>query len=117
MTDLKPQPTMVDFQQYIADVCKERGWDVRTPMEKMVLMTEEVGEVAEALRREAGIGSKKPDNTDHLAEELVDVSNYLCDIANDFHIDLEQAFRDKWKKNASRSWEGHPAPTAKERDL
>lgn len=109
MAQLKPQPTLADVQRFIADVCAERGWNTRTPLQKMVLMTEEVGEVAKAIRKEEGIGSKKPDNTDHLAEELVDVLNYLCDLANDYNIDLETAFRAKWEKNSTRSWEGHPA--------
>lgn len=107
MTDLKAQPILADYQKFISDVCAERGWDKRTTLEKMLFLTEEVGELAKAVRKEAGsYGYQKPDNTDHLAEELVDVFNYLLDIANVYDIDMEQAFRAKWKTNASRTWSG-----------
>jgi NTP pyrophosphatase (non-canonical NTP hydrolase) len=94
-----------NLQAFIAETCKERGWDTRPVQDKMLLMTEEVGEVAKALRKELQMGATKPENTDHLGEELVDVLNYIADIANDFDIDLDKAFRAKWVKNASRTWE------------
>jgi NTP pyrophosphatase (non-canonical NTP hydrolase) len=108
MTNLPAQPTMADFQTYIKDVCRERGWD-KSVLEKMMLLTEEVGEVARAIRKELKIGDTKPETADHLAEELVDVLNYILDIANSYNIDMEAAFRAKWAKNATRTW---PNPAA-----
>ncbi|MGF7229062.1 MAG: MazG nucleotide pyrophosphohydrolase domain-containing protein [Candidatus Saccharibacteria bacterium] len=110
MTLLKEQPLLVDYQQFIFDICKERGWDKRTITEKMLFMTEEVGEVAKAIRKELGFDGKKPETIDHLAEELVDVLNYVLDIANNYDIDLESAFRAKWTKNATRTW-GYDQPS------
>lgn len=104
MADMPQTLTLQNFQQFIADEGQERGWDKRPVQDKMLLMTEEVGEVAKALRKELKMGAEKPENTDHLAEELVDVMNYIADIANDFDIDLDQAFRAKWQKNATRTW-------------
>lgn len=95
MATLPSQPTMADFQTYIKDVCHERGWDERPILEKMLFLSEEVGEVARAIRKELQIAKNepKPATTDHLAEELVDVLNYVLDIANEYNIELEAAFR------------------------
>lgn len=104
MSTLSSQPTLADLQLFIAEVCRERGWDKRSATEKMLLLTEEVGEVARAVRKELRLGDKKPETTEHLAEELVDVTNYILDIANHFDIDLAAAFHAKWRKNATRTW-------------
>jgi NTP pyrophosphatase (non-canonical NTP hydrolase) len=109
MAQLPNKPSMADYQTYIDEICKERGWDSRNALEKMLFLTEEVGEVAKSVRKEMGYDGKKPENIDHLAEELVDVFNYIVDLANMFDIDLEQAFRAKWDKNATRTWNSSTA--------
>lgn len=67
-------------------------------------MCEEVGEVAKAVRKELGLSAQKPETNEHLAEELVDVLNFIFDIANHYSINLDEAFQAKWHKNESRSW-------------
>jgi NTP pyrophosphatase (non-canonical NTP hydrolase) len=106
MATLQNQPTLADLQTYIETVCRERGWDKRPITEKMLFLTEEVGEVARAIRKELQIAQvePKPATPEHLGEELVDVLNYVLDIANEYDIDMEAAFRAKWSKNASRTW-------------
>lgn len=107
MAQLPDQPSLADFQTYIQKTCEERGWDKRTSLEKMLFLTEEVGELAKAVRKEYGqYGYDKPADISHLAEELVDVFNYLLDIANGYGVDLETAFRSKWHTTAKRSWTG-----------
>jgi len=107
MKDLTNQSSLADYQQFIKEICEKRGWDKRTALEKMLFLTEEVGEVAKALRKEHGIyGYPKPESTDHLAEELVDVFNFLLDLANVYGIDMADAFRQKWQKNVTRDWDG-----------
>lgn len=94
------------MQAYIADLCERRGWDQRTALEKMLFMTEEVGEVAKEIRKHEGkYGYAKPETTDGLASELVDVLNYLLDIANMYDINLSTAVQKNWQKNQSRVWE------------
>ena|ERR1700712_2816119 len=100
------QSTLADYQTYIKTICEERGWDERTDIEKMLFLTEEVGEVAKEIRKHAGIyGYKTPETTDGLGEELVDVLNYILDIANVYNIDLTHAFQRKWETNSTRIWE------------
>ena len=40
----------------------------------------------------------------NLKEEFADVLNYLLDLANYYHVDLEQAFREKDQINRNRKW-------------
>jgi len=107
MTELKPNPTLKDLQLYIKGLCKERGWDENNHNEIFLLFTEEVGELAKAIRKRSGlhIDKTKSSSKTELEEELADVLNYLLDLANYFEIDLEQAFRDKNKINESRNWD------------
>ena len=42
MADLSERPTLRELQQYVADVCQERGWTKDNPAEKFLLFVEEV---------------------------------------------------------------------------
>lgn len=96
---------LLAYQQYIAAVCKERGWDKRTPEEKMLFLTEEVGELAKEIRKHSGrFGYAKPETTKELGHELVDIFNYVLDLANTYEVDLVTAFADKWEFNHTRTW-------------
>lgn len=107
MAHLPKPATMADYQTYIQKTCEERGWDKRTSLEKMLFLTEEVGELAKAVRKEYGsYGYDKPQDATHLAEELVDVLNYVLDLANVYEVDLDKAFRAKWRVNETREWTG-----------
>ena len=77
-----------------------------TYAEKFLLFSEEVGELAKAMRKTAGLYKEeaKPKNFE-LEEEFADVLSYLLDLANYFQIDLEKAFREKERINEGRSWE------------
>ena len=99
------QATLEDLQAFIKHTCKERGWDSRSPVELFTLMTEEVGEVSKAIRRLTGFAhAAKTSDTEELSHELVDVLNYVLDIANHFDIDMAKAFEEKWQLNSKRTW-------------
>ncbi len=106
MAYLAEHPTLKDLQIYLDEVCKERGWVKDTYAEKFLLFTEEVGELAKAIRKSAGLYQEKAKQKDtELEEEFADVLSYLLDLANCFQIDLEKAFREKERVNESRTWE------------
>ena len=106
MAQLSDAPTLNDLQQYIAEVCLERGFTKDTPSEKFVLFVEEVGELAKAMRKSAGLYTEKAKPRDmSLEEEFADVLSYLLDLANCFQVDLEKAFREKEDINRSRTWD------------
>ncbi len=106
MANLKTNPTLNDLQQYLGEICQERGWTKDSPSEKFVLFIEEVGELAKAMRKTAGLYEESAKQRDiSLQEEFADVLSYLLDLANTYHVDLEKAFREKEEINKSRKWE------------
>ena len=105
MAELAPEPTLRVLQDYLAQVCKERGWTKDSPSEKFVLFIEEVGELAKAIRKKSGLYDEpSKQQTFAVEEEFADVLSYLLDLANCHDVDLEAAFRAKEKINESRTW-------------
>jgi NTP pyrophosphatase (non-canonical NTP hydrolase) len=103
MANLPEHPTLKDLQQYMDEVCKERGWTKDTYAEKFLLFSEEL---AKAMRKATGLYQEKAKQKHiELAEEFADVLSYLLDLANYFSVDLEQAFREKEQINRNRIWE------------
>ncbi len=103
-------PTLPQLQQYMADLCRERGWDKASDLETFLLFSEEVGEMAKAIRRRRKLFQEqgKPGSQEHqneLAHEMADILSYLLDLANRFDVDLQQAFLEKEEINAQRQWE------------
>ncbi|HEY0757491.1 MAG TPA: MazG nucleotide pyrophosphohydrolase domain-containing protein [Ktedonobacteraceae bacterium] len=106
MADLPTHPTLPELQQYMDKICKERGWTQDSYAEKFLLFTEEVGELAKAIRKTQGLYQEKAKHTQvELEEEFADVLSYLLDLANCFQVDLESAFAEKERVNANRVWE------------
>jgi NTP pyrophosphatase (non-canonical NTP hydrolase) len=106
MADLPEHPTLPELQRYLDEVCKERGWTKDNYAEKFLLFTEEVGELAKAIRKRQGLYQEKARQKPlELEEEFADVLSYVLDLANYFQIDLEKAFREKERVNAARTWE------------
>ncbi|MEZ4685489.1 MAG: MazG nucleotide pyrophosphohydrolase domain-containing protein [Bacteroidia bacterium] len=105
----KIDPKLPSLQQYVHDVCKARGWDSATNLETFLLFTEEVGELARAIRKQHALFIKKGTDSESkqaLAEEFADVFSYLLDLANRYEIDLYEAFCAKEEVNAGRDWPG-----------
>lgn len=103
--NLKKNPTLKDFQKYVADMVKERGFDKETVPELFMLFLEECGEFAKAARKKGGLKTDKNSEQFKLENEAADVLIYFLDICNHFDIDLEKAFRDKEEINKKRTWE------------
>lgn len=109
--DLPEKATMQDYQRYVHDLEQMHGWLDVDLVHNAFLMTEELGELLKAIRKhnkyfdEAGAQRREASETlAHVGEEIVDVFNYLCAIANRLDIDIEAAFRDKNARNQERSW-------------
>ncbi|NOZ35467.1 MAG: RS21-C6 protein [Chlorobi bacterium] len=106
MPELPEKPTLKDLQDYIKTVADERGWDKNNHLEIFLLLSEEMGELAKAIRNKIGLYSEKnkESNKEELELEFADVLNYLFDLANCFNINLEEAFRKKDTINSKRTW-------------
>lgn len=104
--NLSPNPTLVELQTHLHDLCVEKGWDKNSVTQVFLLFTEEVGELAKAIRKKTGFkGEAKSETDDNLIEEFADVLNYLLELANRFGVDLEAAYRKKNSINKDRTWE------------
>ena len=106
MLSLPPKPTMDNFQEYVRQLERERGFTGQSAIQKCLLFGEEVGELFKAVRkRDAILRIDSNSKIGNIEEELADILIYLCMIANKYDINLEQAFREKEEKNKTRTWE------------
>ncbi|MGE3770652.1 MAG: MazG nucleotide pyrophosphohydrolase domain-containing protein [Bdellovibrionales bacterium] len=104
MPALNPNPTLADFQRYVAEMMDERGFNKETLVEEALLLGEEVGELYKAIRKASHIHTDATSKVGTIPEELADIFIYLCAIANMTGIDLEEAFRAKEEINKARKW-------------
>lgn len=101
---LPEKPTLKDYQSYVAEMVKARGFDKETVAELFMLFLEECGEMAKSARKNLAIKDHAGKEYENLQGEVADVFIYLLDICNHYDIDLEQAFRDKEAVNKQRTW-------------
>jgi NTP pyrophosphatase (non-canonical NTP hydrolase) len=107
-----PEPArMKDFQTYIHALEDMHGWLDVDLVHNCFLLGEEIGELFKAVRKYEKIFDQadaepvaRAAAKEHIAEELVDVFNYVAAIANRLEIDLEDAFVKKNEKNQRRRW-------------
>jgi len=104
MPDLKPAATLGDYQAFVVELERERGFDRQRPIEKCLLLGEEVGELFKAVRKAEGLAIDEASKVGRLGEEMADILVMLCSIANRYGVDLEQAFREKEELNKTRRW-------------
>jgi NTP pyrophosphatase (non-canonical NTP hydrolase) len=96
-----PVAPLRDLQAYYERVAEDRGFDQESAQDTMLLLTEEVGELARAVRKSLGLARSGTEQTD-AAEELADVQLYLLHLANVVGVDLATAVRDKERLNDQR---------------
>lgn len=92
--------SLLQLQNYIQRIVELRGFDKEGIRDVMLLLVEEIGELAKAVRKSIGLKtSESPTGEKTVANELADCLIYLLDIANLANIDLEQAFQEKERLN------------------
>lgn len=104
MPNLTKNPTLINFQNYVAELETERGFANQTIIDKCLLLGEEVGELFKAVRKSEGLAVDSNSSFTEIGDEFTDIFIYLCAIANRKGIDLEEAFRKKEVKNKQRIW-------------
>jgi NTP pyrophosphatase (non-canonical NTP hydrolase) len=106
MSYLKPQASLANLQAYCAEHYSERGFET-TPVQECLLLSEEVGELAKAIRKDKAVSGMTIDDNSHVgdvAHELADILWVVSAIANMYEVDLEQAFKEKEAINHGRTW-------------
>ena len=95
------------YQRYVHALEAMHGWLDVDLVHNCFLLGEEVGELFKAVRHYRKLfteGDAAEGTIEHVAEEIVDVMNYLIALANRLDIDLEGAFRTKNARNQRRTW-------------
>lgn len=104
---LNRQSSVDDVQEYIRKVITLRGFANQRVQDKMLLLLEETGELAKAIRKtlpEASIDYNKIENYTNIEEEIADVFIVLTSICNELNINLYDAIINKEKNNVEREW-------------
>lgn len=100
----KAHATLADWQAYVQQKIEERGFADETTQQKFLLLVEEVGELAKALRPLEGIKTSDDSAVLEVKHEMADVFWLLACLANGLDIDLDEALRSKDAKNEKRTW-------------
>jgi len=90
------------LQAYYRTVSLRRGWDDESARDTLLLLTEEIGELARAIRKRDGLARHQASADSDVAGELADVQLYLVHLANALKLDLSGAVTAKERINAQR---------------
>ncbi len=96
--------SLSELQKYYQQKAEERGFGDETAQDTLLLMTEELGELARAVRKNAGIKIDDKSKIYAIEEELADIQIYLLHLSNILGINLEESFWKKEDENNKRTW-------------
>ena len=100
--------TIKEAQTAVDEWIKTYGVRYFNELTNMVLLTEEVGELARIIARIYGEQSfKESDKNRDMADEMADILWVLMCLANQTGIDLTEAFAKNMEKKTSRDKERH----------
>jgi NTP pyrophosphatase (non-canonical NTP hydrolase) len=97
-----PQPALQAFQSYYKRVAVQRGYHREDARDCLLLMVEEVGELARAIRKRKGITRHGKGIVEEERSELADVFMYVVHMANILGLNLAKAVREKELRNLQR---------------
>lgn len=104
ITSLPADISLKKLQEYVWQINIERGFNTEDPSKKLVILMEEVGELAKAIRKSVGMKFTDTTKRTELAEELADVQIVLLGLASLTGIDMHDAIVVKEEKNRKRVW-------------
>jgi NTP pyrophosphatase (non-canonical NTP hydrolase) len=99
---LSARPSLGSLQEYYRRVAVERGFEKETAHDCFVLLVEEVGEFARALRKREGLARHQENGSHGESAELADILLYLVHMGNILGIDLADAVKSKEELNLAR---------------
>lgn len=104
---LNEKITVREIQKYVKEIIGLRGFSNKTYKDEMLLMIEEVGELAKAVRKRdlsSTIDKEKLNHYTEIEEEIADVFIVLVEICNVLNIDLLNCVIEKESINIKRKW-------------
>lgn len=105
--ELNEKNTLQEVQKYIKEVIEIRGFANQEIEKTMLLLLEEVGELAKSIRKNVtnmSIDNKKINHYDTIESEVADVFIVLSSVCNKLGIDLFKSLKDKEEENIKRIW-------------
>ena len=96
-----------EIQEYIRSVISIRGFEKEEIEKKMLLLLEEAGELAKAIRKDytdMAVDNTKLNHYSNIESEIADVFIVLTCICNKLDINLFDAVYNKEKENVKRNW-------------
>lgn len=105
--NLNETNTLREVQNYIENMNEVRGFNSDTIEDRMLLLTEEIGELAKAIRKTSKnmhIDINKQYNYDTIESEVADCFYVLLSVASYLDVDVYQSLKDKEKENINRVW-------------
>ena len=88
--------TIKHLQEYIDGKIKQRGFEDESLHERLLLLTEEIGELVKACRKISGMNVDTGKKIKYkVGEEITDVINMIFCVAIKLNIDIEKEFYNK----------------------
>lgn len=97
-----PSRSLGVLQDYYRRVAVTRGYDSEDDRDCLLLLTEEVGELARAIRKRRGLMREAGWGAESVSSEIADVQLYLVHLANIVGVDLSEAIVAKERVNDDR---------------
>ena len=97
-----------EIQEYIRSVIRIRGFEKEEIEKKMLLLLEEAGELAKAIRKDytdMAVDNTKLNHYSNIESEIADVFIVLTCICNKLNKNLFDAIYNKEKENVKRNWD------------
>lgn len=98
---------LAEVREFLRRFAEERDWEqFHTPKNLAMAMAGEVGELLEIFQwltpEESAAVASEPERVGAVADELIDILQYVVRMADNFGIDLNEAFWRKFRENAER---------------
>lgn len=113
--NLNKDNTLTEIQEYTAKVLKIRGFSNESVQEKLLCLSEEVGELIKAVRKcppNLFVGPTHAADYRNIEEELADVLILLIDVSNKLNMNLFECLKIKEEMNLTRKWVKNPVQKA-----
>lgn len=104
---LTKKDSLTDVQNYVRQVNELRGFQNQDLQDTMLLLTEEIGELAKAIRKDytdMSVDINKLNNYGSIESEIADVFYVLSCVCNKLDINILDALKKKEAENINRTW-------------
>jgi NTP pyrophosphatase (non-canonical NTP hydrolase) len=107
LNQITTETSLTQIQEYLKKVVELRGFANQPVQETMLLLLEETGELAKAIRKTAtkmSVDVDKMQNYSTVESEVADVFFVLMAVCNQMGINLLDALKEKEQQNCERNW-------------